>query len=210
MMLKKRVVMEPVGRSAQKRQAVINAALAEFKDKGFVGASMDAIADRAQVSKRTVYNHFASKELLFHEVTSSFWVRSKQAASLQFDASRTIEDQLLQIARSVWTVYQSEELIEQARIVLAELIRQPELVEQALAQVNDQECGLLPFLQQAVSAGALQIPDIKIAETQFWGLMKSFAFWPAVFRFHDFSAQAEQVLNSNVQMFVRQYLPDSN
>jgi TetR/AcrR family transcriptional regulator of autoinduction and epiphytic fitness len=207
MMLKKRVVMEPVGRSAQKRQAVINAALAEFKDKGFVGASMDAIAERAQVSKRTVYNHFASKELLFNEVTSSFWVRSKQAASLQFDASRTVEDQLLQIARSVWDVYQSDELIEQARIVLAELIRQPELVEQALAQVNDQECGLLPFLQQAVGAGALQIPDIKIAETQFWGLMKSFAFWPAVFRFHDFSAQAEQVLNSNVQMFVRQYLP---
>lgn len=199
--------MEPVGRSAQKRQAVINAALAEFKDKGFVGASMDAIAERAQVSKRTVYNHFTSKELLFHEVTSSFWVRSKQAASLKFDASRPVEDQLLQIARSVWTVYQSDELIEQARIVLAELIRQPELVEQALAQVNDQECGLLPFLQQAVSAGALQIPDIKIAETQFWGLMKSFAFWPAVFRFHDFSAQAEQVLNSNVQMFVRQYLP---
>ena len=199
--------MEPVGRSAQKRQAVITAALAEFKDKGFVGASMDAIADRAQVSKRTVYNHFASKELLFHEVTSSFWVRSKQAASLQFDANRPVGDQLLQIARSVWSVYQSEELIEQARIVLAELIRQPELVEQALAQVNDQECGLLPFLQQAVSAGALQIPDIKIAETQFWGLMKSFAFWPAVFRFHDFSLQAEQVMQSNVQMFVRQYLP---
>ena len=199
--------MEPVGRSAQKRQAVINAALAEFKDKGFGGASMDAIAERAQVSKRTVYNHFASKELLFHEVTSSFWVRSKQAASLQFDASRPVEEQLLQIARSVWDVYQSEELIEQARIVLAELIRQPELVEQALAQVNDQECGLLPFLQQTVNAGALQIPDIKIAETQFWGLMKSFAFWPAVFRFHDFSAQAEQVMQSNVQMFVRQYLP---
>lgn len=202
--------MEPVGRSAQKRQAVINAALAEFKDKGFVGASMDAIAERAQVSKRTVYNHFASKELLFNEVTGSFWVQTKQAASLRFDASRPVQEQLLQIARSVWTVYQSETLIEQARIVLAELIRQPELVEQALAQVNDQECGLLPFLHQAVAAGVLQIPDIKIAETQFWGLMKSFAFWPAVFRFHDYSAQAEQVLQSNVQMFVRQYLPGSN
>jgi TetR/AcrR family transcriptional regulator of autoinduction and epiphytic fitness len=199
--------MEPVGRSAQKRQAVIDAALAEFKDKGFVGASMDAIAERAQVSKRTVYNHFASKELLFNEVTGSFWVQTKQAASLQFDASRDVAEQLLQIARSVWTVYQSETLIEQARIVLAELIRQPELVEQALAQVNNQECGLLPFLHQAVAAGVLHIPDIKIAETQFWGLMKSFAFWPAVFRFHDYSAQAEQILQSNVQMFVRQYLP---
>jgi TetR/AcrR family transcriptional regulator of autoinduction and epiphytic fitness len=199
--------MEPVGRSAQKRQAVIDAALAEFKDKGFVGASMDAIAERAQVSKRTVYNHFASKELLFNEVTGSFWVQTKQAASLQFDASRDVAEQLLQIARSVWTVYQSETLIEQARIVLAELIRQPELVEQALAQVNNQECGLLPFLHQAVAAGVLDIPDIKIAETQFWGLMKSFAFWPAVFRFHDYSAQAEQILQSNVQMFVRQYLP---
>ncbi len=200
--------MEPVGRSAQKRQAVINAALAEFKDKGFVGASMDAIAERAQVSKRTVYNHFASKELLFNEVTSSFWVQTKQAASLQFDTSRDVDEQLLQIARSVWAVYQSETLIEQARIVLAELIRQPELVEQALAQVNDQECGLLPFLHQAVAAGALKIPDIKIAETQFWGLMKSFAFWPAVFRFHDYSAQSEQILHCNVQMFVRQYLPE--
>lgn len=51
--------------SLKKRQAMIDAAVAEFGEMGFGNAGMDAIASRAKVSKRTLYNRFSSKEALF-------------------------------------------------------------------------------------------------------------------------------------------------
>ena len=49
----------------EKTYAIVQAARATFLAKGFDSASMDAIALNANVSKRTVYNRFRSKEELF-------------------------------------------------------------------------------------------------------------------------------------------------
>ncbi len=49
----------------QKTRAIVSAARKTFLAKGFDAASMDAIAHNANVSKRTVYNRFRSKEELF-------------------------------------------------------------------------------------------------------------------------------------------------
>jgi TetR/AcrR family transcriptional regulator of autoinduction and epiphytic fitness len=53
--------------SQRKHLAIIEAAIVEFKDNGYNASSMDAVAAHAQASKRTVYNHFPSKEALFVE-----------------------------------------------------------------------------------------------------------------------------------------------
>ena len=52
----------------RKRDAIVVAAIAEFREHGFAGTSMDRIAAAAEVSKRTVYNHFPSKDDLFAEI----------------------------------------------------------------------------------------------------------------------------------------------
>jgi AcrR family transcriptional regulator len=44
---------------------LLQAALEVFLEKGYEGASMEAIAHRAGVSKGAVYHHFSSKEALF-------------------------------------------------------------------------------------------------------------------------------------------------
>ena len=59
------------GRSARKRRAIVEAATEVFLDNGYRGASMDAIAARAQVSKQTVYKHVADKERLFSEIVAN-------------------------------------------------------------------------------------------------------------------------------------------
>lgn len=56
---------ETVGTTDGKEAAIVDAAQGEFLAKGFDGTSMDAIALSANVSKRTVYNRFRSKEELF-------------------------------------------------------------------------------------------------------------------------------------------------
>lgn len=192
-------------RSEQKRQAVLDAAVAEFQRCGFSGASMDAIAELAQVSKRTVYNHFASKEILFEQATVLLWSRSKSAATVPFDANRPLADQLAQIARQSWAYYQQDDFIELARVVMAEYIRQPERAVAAMTQLEQQEGGLESWLKAATKAEVLQIPDLKLAASQFWGLFKTFSFWPKVFQLGSYDAQQQQIIDSNVAMFLALY-----
>ncbi len=43
------------------RQLITTAALEVFLEAGYAGTSIDDIADRAEVARRTIYNHFESK-----------------------------------------------------------------------------------------------------------------------------------------------------
>ncbi|WP_206428464.1 TetR/AcrR family transcriptional regulator [Mycolicibacterium stellerae] len=52
------------GRSEKKRLAILDAAQELFAAGGFDLTSVDAIAARADVSKRTVYDHFGDKETI--------------------------------------------------------------------------------------------------------------------------------------------------
>lgn len=54
--------------SAPTRQIILDAAYGLFRRKGFTRVSMDEIAARASVTKRTLYYHFASKDRLLAEV----------------------------------------------------------------------------------------------------------------------------------------------
>src|SRR6188508_718730 len=46
-------------------QEILEAALAAFAERGFAAARMDDIAERARVSKGTIYLYFESKEAVF-------------------------------------------------------------------------------------------------------------------------------------------------
>lgn len=48
-------------------ESIIHAALEEFLEKGYDGASMEAVAKRAGVSKGGLYHHFANKDALLLE-----------------------------------------------------------------------------------------------------------------------------------------------
>lgn len=60
--------------SLQTRDKILTAALEVFSSKGFHGATVDEIAERAELGKGTVYRHFSSKRELFSEL-----IRSKVA-----------------------------------------------------------------------------------------------------------------------------------
>ena len=51
-----------------RRQAILDAALAVFAERGFEAARLDDVAARAGVAKGTLYLYFRDKEALFEEL----------------------------------------------------------------------------------------------------------------------------------------------
>ena len=53
------------GQDSEKRRQILDGAREVFRAKGYEGASMDAIAKAAGVSKGTLYVYFTNKDELF-------------------------------------------------------------------------------------------------------------------------------------------------
>ncbi len=89
-------------RSDIKREAIIQAATQAFQEFGVNGTSMDKLAELANVSKRTVYNHFSTKEeLVMHLVTQQWqtamhrWLKDAKADNkLAFDDLERVVDEI--------------------------------------------------------------------------------------------------------------------
>src|SRR5262249_41456153 len=57
-----------MGKSAARRNSILDAALDEFSARGFAAARLDDVAKRAGIAKGTIYLFFADKESLFQEL----------------------------------------------------------------------------------------------------------------------------------------------
>src|SRR3954463_2874621 len=55
-------------RAAERRTAIIEAAMDEFIARGFAATRLDDVAKRAGVAKGTIYLHFKDKESMFEEL----------------------------------------------------------------------------------------------------------------------------------------------
>lgn len=58
-------------RRAERRAAILAAALQEFSARGFAAARLDDVAERAGIAKGTIYLYFQDKETLFQELIRS-------------------------------------------------------------------------------------------------------------------------------------------
>jgi AcrR family transcriptional regulator len=90
---------------AQRRQrtraGLVETARATFLERGFHGASLDEIAERAGYSKGAVYSNFAGKDELFLAVLDAhFEQRARALADVLLDAE-SLEDSYRAVARSM-------------------------------------------------------------------------------------------------------------
>jgi TetR/AcrR family transcriptional regulator of autoinduction and epiphytic fitness len=81
-------------KKSKKRVAILDGAIEVFIDMGYELASMDKIAETAGVSKRTVYNHFGSKENLFLVIVDDFLKKRQQLKVIKYDSNIALEEQL--------------------------------------------------------------------------------------------------------------------
>lgn len=191
-----------------KRGQIIEAAVSEFLESGFEGTSMDRVALRAAVSKRTVYNHFESKEALFRAIVDIMAAEVNQALDLTFDPARPIRGQLLELAWAEGTLLTSPDFMRLARMVMGETMRAPALAAE-MNEKFERTAVFREFMEAAEHSGALRIPDIARASQQFLGLIKSQAFWPMIHSGAVVSKdEMTRIIETTVDMFLKEYGPD--
>jgi AcrR family transcriptional regulator len=81
--------------SAKTKASILAAARVEFADRGFEGARVDAIAERAGANKRLLYHYFGNKEELYRAVLLDAYQeirRGERALSLdQYDPGQAMD-----------------------------------------------------------------------------------------------------------------------
>ena len=116
------------GRGADRRAQILEAARDIFLERGYAGASTDAIVVRSGGSKETVYAHFENKAGLFRAVVSK--EIDDLFVAIERHAGDPADDLLRNVGRSVISVIFSEEALRLARILVAEGDRIPGLGSQ--------------------------------------------------------------------------------
>lgn len=192
--------------SESKRLQILNAALIEFQSRGFKSSNMDSISKLADVSKRTVYNHFSSKNELFVSVVFHSLEQMRSVDSADFDPTVSIKKQLTRIALSEIRLLQSEQLLPFARMLMTESIDNPKMAQLLESKRPSFEAQFDHWLKDAVKQGSLSITDYDTAIQQFFSILKGSAFWPAVLQMKTLSKkQATELAQSTASMFLNSY-----
>ncbi|MGV8887774.1 MAG: TetR/AcrR family transcriptional regulator [Pseudomonas sp.] len=164
----------------RKREAIIQAAIAEFSANGFDITSMDKIAATAGVSKRTVYNHFPSKEELFAEILNQLWARVTAEQETPYHPDLPLRDQMRRILMAKMQMLGDDNFLDLARVAIAATIHSPERAQNMVARMGEREEGLTVWIRSAQADGRLKPVAPEFAAKQIQGMLKSFAFWPQI------------------------------
>ncbi|HIC81639.1 MAG TPA: TetR/AcrR family transcriptional regulator [Kiloniellaceae bacterium] len=186
-----------------KQQAIVAAAAELFLHQGYGAVSMDAIAAKAEVSKRTVYSHFPGKDALFAAVMMDHCDSVAGIGHLELDPSGDPHDVLTDLGCRFLPLVTSAEAVALFRIVVAEAGRFPELGQTFF------HCGPLrwvatvaPYLADQHRQGRLELPDAEAAAVQFMNMLKDPLHMRSIL------GVQQQVTEAEIEVHVRRSVED--
>lgn len=179
-------------RAEKKCRQILDGARAVFLERGFDGASVDEIAERAGISKATMYRYYPDKKALFSAVVSRDCGRqADHMFALDID-NLPLEELLYKLAKGYIAFIVSPFAQGIYRIAVAESGRLPEIGGTFFNSGPD--CGrrrLAPILAEAAARGEIDVDDPDHAAHQFFELCKAEVFYKTLFGLGGPTTEAE-------------------
>lgn len=160
-------------KNLKKRQAILQAATELFPLKGFASVSMMEIAERAKVSKLTLYSHFADKDDLFAQSVIDCCEQQLPVSSFQLPPGLNLEQALIAIGNGFLELVMDDKAISLHRMMIAQTsidIEHSELFFKAGPERMLSEMQTL--LIKANDSGRLEIDHPNQAAQHFFCLLK--------------------------------------
>jgi TetR/AcrR family transcriptional repressor of mexJK operon len=156
-----------------KRAAILAAAKQLFAKHGLGGVSMDALAEKAGVSKLTLYSHFRSKDELFQTAVAQKCQEHTPPDFFDANSPRPLRERLRTIGRGFVALVMSPEALNLYRMMAAHAGRGSKLGRlffEAGPEKNLERFSAL--LRSAHAAGELKVPDPRRAAGHFFCLLE--------------------------------------
>lgn len=189
-----------------KEQAILAAALKVFSQNGYSGASVDAVAAEAGITKPTLYQYFASKEQLF----TAMMLQKRDDMLQPFDAAApgTMVEQLHSFAWHYADTVMRPDMLSLARLIIGEVQRFPEIGRAYQASGPDKVLvGVMAWLEGRRAEGMLAFDDAELAAQDLWGLILSAPRTQALYMpdAPPDRAGIAQYLNNGLRVFLKAY-----
>lgn len=156
----------------ERRAQLLEAALTVFSRDGYAGATMDAVAAEAGLTKPTLYQYFPSKEALFSAMMLG--KRDAMLAVFEHDDGLDMVPALLRFAWAYADTVMRPELLALARLIIGEVQRFPEIGRAYQASGPDQVLrGVMAYLEARRGDGRLAFDEAELAAQDLWGLVLS-------------------------------------
>ncbi len=155
--------------SEQLGELILDAATELFLTHGFGATSIEAVAQRVRISKRTFYHRFSDKPALFAAVVHRIIERLRPPAGIPLIEGADLRTVLERLAALILRAALSPQAIALHRLIVAESARFPDLVlvfaregatEEAIALIAG-------ALEREVKVGRLKLDDTVFMAQQF-------------------------------------------
>jgi AcrR family transcriptional regulator len=180
---------EKGSRAWAKREQIVAGAQRVFLRDGFAGASTDAIAAEAGVSKRTLYSYYPGKEELFADVLRRLTIDNPHTQVLAIVEESEPEDlgelreMLVGLATRVASIMMDPDYLALLRTIIADTHRFPQLGEIYRSTVPERGFRIfLTLMERVRERGIVDIPDAEAATRLFFGPLVTYALLDGLFK----------------------------
>ena len=198
--------------SRARREAVVAAATEEFFEHGYQLTSMDQIAERAETTKRTLYDYFGSKEALFSEVITHASQHFVETLPRPEDLPDDPKRGLCRFANQVRSLVSGDHAIRFERTVIAEAERHPQFGRDLYdTGVLGAEKILATYIDGQIDAGRLRAHDSRVTAQVIVDLATNSALRQLFAAQHEDSDElAVKAIEEAVDLFINKYSVDKN
>lgn len=204
---------QPRSRREANRRArearILQAAMRVFSQAGYSGATMDAVAAEAGMSKPTLYQYFASKEALFQAMLLPH--RDRMLTPFAHSSDKGLAQDLLGFAWAYADTVMAPEMLALARLIIGEAARFPAIGATYLEAGPDRLLrGMMRWLERQRDAGHLIFDDAELAAQDLWGLILSAPRTQALHLPGNPPSRTElaRYINNGLRVFLRAYATD--
>jgi len=186
-------------------QSIIDAASELFVELGFQATTMEKVAQRAKISKLSIYRKFENKEALFSAAIAAHCHQFAPQALVE-GGDGSAEDQLVAVASSLLRTLLSPDVRSVEAMIMADKTNQ-----QSLSRLHYQAgpayviVQIEALLRQLHAKAALNVPDPLLSARLFGALIRGSDLL-AIARFHEAIAgsddQIESYCRSAVALFI--------
>ncbi len=169
----------------ERRNALLTAALDEFYERGFTAARMDDIAQRAGLSKGSIYLYFDSKDALFTALVNEFALPNVERLELITSQAESAADAIHLMMTFAPTLVRETVVPKIIKILIADAPAFPNTVTTYRKNVVERGLGLLTnILRHAADRGEFKIADPNLTARILIAPVILSAIWSVLFE-HD-------------------------